>query len=435
MIEEDGPHKLGGTCVNVGCVPKKLMVYGSHYAAELEESAGFGWRNARHDGVDWDVLMANKDAEIDRLNGIYERIVGGAGAELVRGHGTMTGPKAVAVAAADGSTRSLTADTVLVAVGGTPFRPPIPGAELGIVSNDCFYLKEQPKRIVVIGGGYIAVEFACIFAGYGSEVTLLYRGDLFLRGFDQDMRTHLKGEMEKKGIKLRFSADAASLEKGAAGEVVATLKDGEKIAADQVLFATGRTPNTEGLGLELAGVELGRKGEVVVDEYSKTSADGVYAIGDVTDRVQLTPVALYEAICFVDTVFSDRPTKPCHDDIASAVFSQPSIATVGVSEAKARETLGDERVSIFRSEFKPMKHQMTGKDHRSLMKLVVDKETDKVIGIHICGDDSSEMIQGFAVAVKCGATKAQFDATIGVHPSAAEELVTMRTPVEFMTFI
>lgn len=412
-------YRVGGTCVIRGCVPKKLLVYASHFSEDFEAAEGFGW-SVGETRFDWKKLIARKDAEIDRLNGLYIKTLEGAGVEIINGRATVVGPHEVKV-----GDRTITAKTILVAVGGWPQMPEVPGIEHAITSNEALHLEEQPKKVVVVGGGYIAVEFAGIFNGMGSEVIQLYRGEQILRGFDDDLRHRLADEMRKKGIDVRTSTNVIGIEKTDAG-VRLTLTDGSVMDADTVMYATGRIPNTKGLGLEEQGVVLAQNGAVQVDAYGKTSVDSIYAVGDVTDRVQLTPVAIKEGHAFALTVFGDTPTSPEHDAVPSAVFSQPPIGTVGLSEAEARETFG--KIDIYESEFRPMKHTLGGSNERAYTKLIVDKDTDKVVGAHMIGIDASEIIQGIGIAVRAGLTKAQFDATVAVHPSSAEEFVLMRTP-------
>ncbi|MGO1120867.1 glutathione-disulfide reductase [Rhodovibrionaceae bacterium A322] len=411
---------LGGTCVNIGCVPKKLMVYASHYASDFKDSAGFGWTVGDRD-FNWNTLIDNKTAEIERLNGIYGNLLDGSGVTLFEDRAVITGPNSVSVGGKD-----VTARYILIAVGNKPSRPNDPGQELAIVSDDVFYLDKQPERVMVVGGGYIAVEFAGIFNGLGSKTIQIYRQDLFLRGFDNDIRRFLAEEMVKKGIDLRFKTTIEKIEKSD-GSLAVTLSDGRVEEVDQVLYAIGRTPNVEGLGLEAAGVETDAKGAIKVDEYYQTSVPSIYALGDVTDRMQLTPVALGEAMALVKTLFNDQPSKLDYENIPTAVFSQPPLATVGLSEEAARQKYG--QVDIYRSHFRPMKHTLSGSDEKMIMKLVVDRASQKVVGAHMGGDDAGEIIQGIAIAIKAGATKADFDATIGIHPTAAEEFVTMRDPV------
>jgi len=409
----------GGTCVNVGCVPKKLLVYASHFAEEFEDAAGFGWTVGER-SFDWGTLIANKDAEIERLNGIYERLLKNSGVEVLWGRATVVDGHTVEVEG-----RRITAEHILVATGGRPFVPEFPGHEHASMSDDMFHLDRMPERVVVVGGGYIAVEFAGIFSGLGAEVTQLYRGPHFLRGFDDDVRHFLCDEMRKKGIDVRFNATIVRIEKRE-GDLCAELEDGTEIPADMILYATGRVPNTGGLGLEEAGVRLGDKGAIAVDQAFRSSVPSIHAIGDVIDRMQLTPVALAEGMWLARHLFGEAPAPFDYDNIPSAVFSQPTIGTVGLTEAKARSTCGD--VDIYTSEFRPMKHTLSGRDERTLMKLIVDRASDRVVGAHMVGPDAGEIVQGIAIALKCGATKAQFDATIGIHPTAAEEFVTMREP-------
>jgi len=411
---------LGGTCVNVGCVPKKLMSYGSHYHEDFSDAAGFGW-SVGEASFDWPTLISRKNAEIERLNGIYGKLLEGAGVDLLLGRATLVDGHTVEVAG-----KRYSAETIVVAVGGAPWVPDFPGAEHVITSDQFFFLEQLPARTLVVGGGYIAVELAGILHGFGSDVTLSYRGDLFLRGFDLDVRKHLRAAMEQKGVALKFESQVTEVAPAANGGFVVTWADGQQTEADQVLYATGRRPLVADLGLENAGVELDEAGAIRVDAFSKTTCDSVYAIGDVTNRINLTPVALHEAMCLVQTLFHDNPSKPVHENVASAVFSHPPIGTVGLSEQDAIGA-GFE-VEVYQSEFRPLKHTLSDNAERTLMKLVVDKQSDRVLGVHMVGPEAGEIIQGFAVAVKCGATKAQFDATIGVHPTSAEEFVTMREP-------
>jgi len=412
--------RLGGTCVNLGCVPKKLMFYASSFSTAAEDSAGFGWK-LPEPSFDWATLIANKDREIERLNGIYRGLLEGAGVEIIEGRARLLDRHTVEV-----GTDSHTAKNILIATGGRPFIPPIPGAELGITSNEVFHLEKQPKKVAIMGGGYIAVEFAGIFCGLGTEVMLHYRGPVFLRGFDDDIRTTLAEEMRKRGVDLRFGSLIERIEcKG--DEYAVTLSSGDIIEADHLLCAIGRLPNTAGLGLEEVGVDLDDRGAVVVDEHLESSIPGIYAIGDCIDRIQLTPVALAEGMAIAETLFNDNPTVVDYNNVPSAVFSQPSVGTVGLTEAEARAE-GYE-VEIYRSTFRPMVHTLSGRNEKTMMKLVVDRTSDKVLGVHMVGDDAGEIIQGMAVALNAGATKATFDKTIGIHPTAAEEFVTMRTPV------
>ena len=411
---------LGGTCVNIGCVPKKLMVYASHFAEDFEDAAGYGWTVGPR-SFDWPTLIANKNKEIGRLNGIYESLLSNAGVEIVEGRAVLTGPNSLEVAG-----RKITAKTILIATGGRPSRSKEPGQELGIVSDDVFFLEKQPDRAMVLGGGYIAVEFAGIFNGLGSEVTQLYRRDLFLRGFDGDVRRFLADEMRKKGVDLIFNTIASRIEKTDAGLLV-TLSNGEQREVDQVLYAIGRRPNVEGLGLEAAGVALNDRGAIQVDDQFRTNVPSIYALGDVTDRVQLTPVAIAEAMVLAGNLYKGENRTLDYSDIPTAVFSQPPIGTVGLTEEEARARY--EAVDIYRSEFRPMKHTMTENQERTMMKLVVERSGQRVVGAHMVGPDAGEIAQGLGIAVKAGATKAVFDSTIGIHPTAAEEFVTMREPV------
>jgi glutathione reductase (NADPH) len=414
---------MGGTCVNVGCIPKKLFVYAAHYHEDFADSAAYGWtvEAPGADDFNWRTLVENKDAEIKRLNGIYERLLGNSGVEIVNGRATLVDAHTVAV-----NGKEYSAKTILVATGGWPVVPDIPGKEHIVTSTEAFYLDELPKRAIVVGGGYIAVEFAGIFNGIGVDTTLMYRGPLFMRGFDQDIRTHLAGEMAKKGIDMRFSTNIASIEKTDAG-LVATCEDGSTVETDLIMYATGRAPKVAGLGLEALGVAMEDNGAIIVDDQFKTSVDSIYAIGDVIDRLQLTPVALAEGMAVAKTLFRDEPSTADYDHVATAVFSQPPVGTVGLTEEEARERHGD--VAIFRSTFRALKHTLTGRDEQTMMKMIVDKKTDKVLGVHMVGADAGEILQGIAVALKAGATKAVFDSTIGIHPTLAEEFVTMREPV------
>lgn len=413
-------RRLGGTCVNVGCIPKKLMVYASHYSEDFEEAAGYGWTVGDR-RFDWPTFIAAKDREIERLNGVYRNVLTQNGVEIIEGRAIILDPHTVEVAG-----RRITAEHILVATGGWPRLPDVKGSELAISSNEIFHLERQPERVLIVGGGYIAVEFAGILHGLGSRVTQIYRGSLFLRGFDDDTRTTLRDEMRKREIDLRFEADLAGIEPTASG-LLATLTDGTQMEVDQVLCAIGRVPLSSNLGLEAAGVALGSKGEIQVDPFGASSVPSIHAIGDVTDRINLTPVAIHEGMCLAATLFDGRPTSPDHEDVASAVFSQPNIGSVGLTEARAREKHGE--IDVYRSRFRPLKQTLTGRDEQTMMKIVVDRASDRVVGVHMVGPDAGEIIQGIAVAVKCRATKAQFDATIGIHPTAAEEFVTMREPV------
>ena len=411
---------MGGTCVNVGCIPKKLFAYASHFSEDFENAAGFGWTVGERK-FDWPTLVANKNKEIERLNGIYERLLHAAGVEIFRARATIIDPHTVEV---DG--KRVTAENILVATGGWPVVPDIQGKDLAITSNEAFYLEKLPEKILIIGGGYIAVEFAGIFSGLGVEVIQLYRGPVFLRGFDDDVRHFLADEMRKKGIDLRFNHNLVCIEQSG-GKLCGIFDSGLECEVDAVMYCTGRAPNSRGIGLEDVGVKLAESGAVKVDDYFRTAVPSIYAIGDVIDRMQLTPVALAEGMAVANTLFNGKPTKMDYEDIPSAVFSNPNVGCVGLTEAQARDRYG--RVRVFTSDFKALKHTLSGSDERTFMKLIVHRDSDRVLGCHMVGPDAGEIIQGMAIALKCGATKAQFDATIGIHPTAAEEFVTMRTPV------
>lgn len=410
-------YRVGGTCVIRGCVPKKLLVYASHFGEDMETAEGYGWTIGER-RFSWKKLIADKDAEIDRLNGLYLNTLDGAGVEIINGRATLEGANTVRV-----GDKTYTAKKILVAVGGWPALPDVPGIEHAITSNEALHLDDLPKRIVIVGGGYIAVEFAGIFNGMGSDVIQLYRSEQILRGFDDDLRSRLAAEMAKKGIDVRTGTNVTAIEKTETG-VSLTLTDGSRLEADAVMYATGRGANTKGLGLEAVGVELAPNGAVKVNAYGKSTIDSIFAVGDVTDRVQLTPVAIKEGHAFAMTEFGGIETSPEHDAIPSAVFSQPPIGSVGLSEAQAREKFAD--IEIYESDFRPMKHTLGGLDERAYTKLIVDKATDKVVGAHMIGIDAAEIIQGIGIAVKAELTKSQFDATVAVHPSTAEEFVLMR---------
>ena len=412
-------YRVGGTCVIRGCVPKKLFVYAAKFAEAFEDAIGFGWTTDKV-RFDWATLIENKDKEIDRLNKAYIRNLEGAGAELILERAVVEDAHTVRLA----SGAKVTARYILVATGATPFVPRhLPGHELAITSNEAFHLDKLPSRIVIVGGGYIAVEFAGIFSGLGVETILVYRGEQILRGFDQDLRDHLANEMRKKGIEIRLQADSARIERSGTG-VRVTLNNGVGFGAGEIMFATGRIPNVLDLGLDAAGVELTPRMGVKVDGASKTTVDSIYAVGDVTNRVNLTPVAIREGHAFADTVFGGKPVMVDHSMIPTAVFSQPEIGTVGLTEEQARQ--GFKAVDIYKSSFRPMKHTLSGRDERMLMKLVVDGDTDRVLGCHICGTDAGEMAQLLGISLRLGAKKSDFDATMAVHPTASEELVTMR---------
>lgn len=413
---------LGGTCVNVGCVPKKLLVYGAHFADDFEQAAGFGW-SLGEANFDWATLIANKNREIQRLNGIYRNLLVNSGVTLLESHARIVDAHTVEV---DG--QRFSAAHILVATGGWPQIPDIPGKELAISSNEAFFLKQLPKRVLVVGGGYIAVEFASIFHGLGAQTSLLYRGELFLRGFDGAVRKHLKAELEKKGLDLQFNCDIARIDRHEDG-LLATLKDGRQLQADCVFYATGRQPMLDNLGLENTGVELTDKGFIKVDDNYQTSVPSILAIGDVIGRVQLTPVALSEGMAVARRLFKPEEYRPVdYATIPTAVFSLPNIGTVGLTEEDARSQ--GYKVQVFESRFRPMKLTLTENQERTLMKLVVDVQTDRVLGCHMVGPEAGEIVQGLAVAIKAGATKRVFDDTLGIHPTAAEEFVTMRTPVD-----
>ena len=424
--------RTGGTCVMRGCVPKKLLVYAGHFADDFEDSGGYGWQSA-DPGFDWPALIEAKNKELDRLEAVYHRILDEAGVEEVFATARVADPHTVAVDG-PGDNKSLTAETILVATGGWPKMPDIPGIEHAITSNEALDLAELPDRIAIVGGGYVAVEFAGIFNSLGSQVTEIIRAPQILRGFDDDVRDMLAGEMEKKGIDIRRRTEVEEIVKDAkddkaGGGFTLKLKDGGEIGADLVMYATGRAPNTRGMGLEETGVTLDEKGAIKVDEFSRSSVDNIYAIGDVTERMNLTPVAIAEAEAMVRTAFEDTPTAVDYPGVPSAVFSQPPIGTVGLTEAEAgavNEIGGRGGIDVYMSRFTPMKYTLSGRDEKSMMKLIVEGKTDRVLGCHMVGLDAPEIIQGFAVALRCGATKAQFDATIGIHPTAGEEFFTLR---------
>jgi len=413
-------YRYGGTCVIRGCVPKKLLVYGSEYAHAFGDAAGFGW-TVPPASFDWAAMIAAKDKEIGRLEKIYRGLFENAGAKTFDGRATLKDAHTVAI----GNT-TVTADKILIATGGHAVKPAVPGAELMITSNEAFHLKTMPKRIVILGGGFIACEFAGIFNGFGATVTQLYRGEQILRGFDDDIRGHLAAEMAKTGIDLRVKTGVTAVEKVPGGLKV-HLTDGSSLEVDAVMAATGRKPNTDGLGLEAIGVKTDAEGAVVVNEYSRSSIENIYAVGDVTNRINLTPVAIREGHAFADTVFGKKPRATDHTGVPAAVFSQPPVGTVGLSEEDARRAYGE--VDVYRTTFRPLKATVSGRDERVMMKLVVDTRSDRVVGAHMVGDDAGEIIQGLAIAIKAGATKADFDATVGIHPTAAEEFVTLREKV------
>tara|TARA_B100001146_G_C16174901_1_gene431873 strand:+ start:166 stop:1530 length:1365 start_codon:yes stop_codon:yes gene_type:complete len=412
---------MGGTCVNVGCIPKKLLVYASHYHEDYSDARGYGWQMGQAE-FNWPTLIKNKDKEITRLNQIYKGMLDQAGvthfdcrARIIDAHHIQVGDQRVST------------EKILIASGGNPTVQDIPGNEHLITSNEAFYLDALPKRILILGGGYIAVEFAGIFAGLGVETTLAYRGELFLRHFDDDVRSMVRDELEKKAIKLHFNSCVASIQKQPDGVFSATYEDGQQIETDLILAATGRLPAVADLGLEHVNVAMRDNGAIIVDEDFRTSEPNIFALGDVTDKIQLTPVAIKEAMCFASSQFLGMASKMDYENIATAVFCQPNIGTVGLTETEARSKFAD--IRIYLSRFRPLKHTLSGSNEQSLMKLIVENQTDRVIGVHMVGSDAGEIIQGMAIAVKAGVTKAVFDSTVGIHPTAAEEFVTMREAV------
>lgn len=412
---------MGGTCVNAGCIPKKLFSYAAHFHEDIEDAVGFGWASNGQQ-FDWKTLVANKDREIARLNGIYERVLTGAGVTVMRGHAQLVDEHTVEI-----NGERITSKYILLATGGAPVKPDIPGGELAITSDEFFHLPALPARVLVIGAGYIAVELASIFNGLGATTTLLYRGQLPLKAFDVDLGTVLAAEMRKKGVEIRHGNGIERIDK-VVGGLALTLIDGTVLEADCILFATGRAPRTHGLGLEKLGVVLSKKGGVKVDERYATNVPSIFAIGDVTGTLALTPVALAEGMVVADQLFNDGKRRMSYENVPTAIFSHPNVSSVGLSEMLARER-GFE-VKIFKTDFKALKHTLSGRDERTFMKLVVDVATDRVLGAHMVGPDAGEIMQGIAIALNCGATKAQFDATLGIHPTVAEEFVTMRVAVE-----
>ena len=409
--------RVGGTCVLRGCVPKKLLVYGAEFADAFEDAAGYGWSLGER-RFDWRALIAAKDRELDRLNGIYVNMLKTSGVAIIEGHGKLVDPHTVEVAG-----KRYTAANIMIATGAWPELPKIPGIEHAITSNEALDLKALPRRILIVGGGYIAVEFAGIFRTLGAEVRMAIRADKLLRGFDEDVRIALGEEMTARGIEIHAHTHLDRIEKTPEG-FVATAHDGAKFAADTVMYATGRKPNTATLGLQALGIEVNKSGAVVVDQNSRTSLPHVYAVGDVTDRLNLTPVAIAEGRALAETLFNDNAMTVDHQTVPTAVFSQPPVGTVGLTEAAARGMYG--AIDVYRTRFRPMKNTLSGRQERTMMKLVVDRQTDRVLGCHMVGRDAPEITQGLAIALKCGATKRQFDRTIGIHPTAAEEFVTMR---------
>jgi glutathione reductase (NADPH) len=414
---------MGGTCVNVGCVPKKLFVYGAHYRQDFADAAGYGWRLPGGAAFDWPTLRANKDREIERLNGVYRQLLGNAGVAIFDQRATIVDAHTIQL-----PDRRISARYILIATGSRAIAPRFAGKEHAITSLEAFFLNDLPGRALVIGGGYIACEFASIFHGLGVHTTLAYRGELILRGFDDDLREHVADEMRRAGIAIRYESDVESVEKRADGVLIVRLIDGETFETDLVFCALGRDPNTRGLGLENAGLTTTARGAVPVDAYFRTRTPSVFAVGDVIGGLQLTPVALAEGMAVARTLFAGQPTDVNYENIPTAVFCEPNIGTVGLTESAARAQYGP--VRVFRSVFRPMKHTLSGNAARTLMKLVVEPESDRVLGVHMAGPEAGEIIQGMAVALKAGATKAIFDATLGIHPTSAEEFVTMRTPVD-----
>ncbi len=413
-------YRYGGTCVIRGCVPKKMFVYASQFHEEFIDSAAFGW-NINVKGFDWPTLIKNKDKEIDRLNEIYGKLLENAGCQVFNGRGELLDKNTVKI-----GNQTYTSERILIATGGTPFLPTIAGIEHAITSNEAFYLDKLPKSIVIVGGGYIAVEFAGIFNGLGVDTTLAYRGKQILRGFDQDIADHLSKEIIKKGINLKLNSDIQTISKTADSKIL-TYKDGATQTVSEVMYATGRIPNTDNIGLEKVGVQLGKRNEILINTELQTNIDTIFAVGDVTDRIALTPVATMEGHAFADSIYANNPTTPDYENVPSAVFSQPPVASVGLSQEQALEKF--DSVDIYKSEFRILKHALTLTENteRTLMKLVVEPISNKVVGAHMVGHDAAEIMQGIAIAIKLGATKADFDATVGIHPSSAEEFCTMRT--------
>ena len=418
-IAED--RYLGGTCVNVGCIPKKLFVYASHFAEDFHDAAGYGW-HVPEPVFNWDELLSNKNKEISRLNGIYKNLLERNGVRLYNGRAVLGGPNTVLI-----NGESISAQRILVATGGWPHIPDIPGKQYIISSNEAFFLESLPASVVIVGGGYIAVEFAGIFHGLGVDTTLVYRGDLFLRGFDQELREFLAGQMRQKGIKLLFNTRINGIDRQGNRYRVNSPDTGD-LTTDLIMYATGRRPNTNGLGLVKAGVKLNDKGAIVVDDEYCSSTPSIYAIGDVTDRLNLTPVATAEGTALANNLYNNQSRRVDYRDIPTCIFSQPNLGTVGLTEEQARQEYTN--VDIYKSRFTNLKHTLTGNSEKTLMKIIVDKDTDRVLGVHMVGADAGEIIQGIGIALKAGATKAVFDTTIGIHPTAAEEFVTMREPAD-----
>ena len=408
---------LGGTCVNVGCVPKKLLVYASHYSEDFEDARGFGWDLGKC-SFNWKTLIANKNTEIKRLNDIYKHLLEDASVEIITGKATIKDPHTISI-----SNKEITAERILIATGSWPYVPSIPGSEHIISSNDAFFLESLPQSIIITGGGYIAIEFAGIFNGMGVDTTLIYRGPIFMRGFDLEIRRLLAEEMLKKGIKLVFDNNIQKIKKEG-NNYISHLADHTQLTTQLIMFATGRLPNTDVIGLENASIEVDRNNAITVNDYYQTTCESVYAIGDVTNRLNLTPVAIAEGAALVKTLFNNQPTRVNYENVPTCVFSQPNLGTVGLTEEQAR--LKYPNIRVFRSHFTPMKHTLTGRTEKSFIKLIVDADTDKVVGVHMLCIDAGEILQGLAIAINAEITKTQFDMTVGIHPTAAEEFVTMR---------
>ena len=421
MIAED--YRVGGTCVIRGCVPKKLLAYAAHYAEDFQDARGYGWSHA-DPAFSWPELIKNKDREIGRLSSIYSGLLARSGVAILEGTARLIDPHMVSV-----GERRVSARYVLVATGAHPFRPPLPGIEHAITSNEAFDLRRLPGRILIVGGGYVAVEFAGIFAGLGAKVTLSYRGEQILRGFDDDVRSHLHEEMGRKGVRILLRSSVSRIDRRADGafDVSLTGAPEASLACDAVMVATGRIPNTSGIGLAESGVELDGEGGVVVDRYCRSSVVSVYAVGDVTNRIALTPVAIREGAAVATTLFGGTSVAVDHADVPSAVFSQPPVGTVGLTQSEALEKYGE--LEVYRTTFRPLRHTLSGREEYTMMKLIVDAASQRVVGAHMVGSDAPEIIQGLAIAVKAGLTKAQFDSTVGIHPTAAEEFVTLRDKV------
>lgn len=410
---------FGGTCVNIGCIPKKLMVYAAHVREEIDDAVGFGWMIGPSI-FDWPTFIARKNKQIERLNKVYTDLLEKSGVAILIGHAALRDAHTVAV-----GDQIVTARHILIATGSRPRRPEIPGGDLAIASDQAFFLKQLPRRVLIVGGGYIGVEFAGIFNGLGSRVTQLYYGPMFLRGFDYEIRAQLADQMRARGIDLRFERDLVHIGRTEQGALRVELSDDSHLEVDQVLYAIGRVPNTQGLGLEAVGVDTARNGAVMVDSHSRTCIENIHAIGDCTDRMNLTPVAIAEAHALVKTIFENEPTAMDYRNIATAVFGSPPMAAVGLTESEARDDL--EAVDVYHAAFSPLKYTLAGRDEKTLMKLIVDARTDRVVGAHMLGPDAAEIMQGVAIAVRAGLTKKDFDATVAIHPTAAEEFVTMRT--------